>query len=298
MTGRMPTARRTRLTRTALVAASVLAAPVLAVSACGAATGPSGSAASGTGASDSSAGSSGSGSSGSGPSGSATAGATRTLTVFAAASLRQTFTRLGAEYEKSLPGSTVSFSFAGSSDLVAQLEQGAPADVLATADERTMTKALGARLLGAEPRPFATNTLTIVTPPDNPRQVTRLADLARDGVSVVVCAPPVPCGAATERVERSSGVTLKPVSEEQSVTDVLGKVRAGQADAGIVYATDARSAGSAVRVIPLPEASAAVNTYPIAVTATARGADAQAFVDLVTGPQGRAVLTEAGFQKP
>ena len=271
----MPTARRTPLTRTALVAASVLAAPVLAVSACGAATGPSRSAASGSGASGRSAGSSGAGSSGSGSSGSATAGATRTLTVFAAASLRQTFTRLGAEYERAHPGSTVSFSFAGSSDLVAQLEQGAPADVLATADERTMTKALGARLLGAEPRPFA-----------------------RDGVSVVVCAPPVPCGAATERVERSSGVTLKPVSEEQSVTDVLGKVRAGQADAGIVYATDARSAGSAVRVIPLPEASAAVNTYPIAVTATARGADAQAFVDLVTGQQGRAGLTETGFQKP
>lgn len=282
MTGRMPTARRTRGIRTALGAATLLLA-----SACGG-TSPGGAGPSGSDVPGSS--SPGGAGTGSGPA--------RTLTVFAAASLRQTFTRLGADYERAHPGVTVTFSFAGSSDLVAQLEQGAPADVLATADERTMTKALGARLLGAEPRAFATNTLTIVTPPDNPRRITRLADLARDGVAVVVCAPPVPCGAATERVERSAGVTLKPVSEEQSVTDVLGKVRAGQADAGLVYTTDARAAGSAVDVIPLPEASGAVNTYPIAVTATAGGADAQAFVDLVTGPQGRAVLAQAGFQQP
>lgn len=230
---------------------------------------------------------------------SASTGGGQKLTVFAAASLKKTFTELGKTYEAAHPGTTVSFSFAGSQDLVAQLDQGAPADVLATADQRTMDKATQGRLVVGSPAVFAHNTLTIVTPPGNPKGVKSLADLAKDGVQTVVCAPAVPCGAATQKLEKAAGVTLKPVSEEQAVTDVLGKVEAGQADAGLVYGTDAKGAGAKVTTVPFPEASKAVNTYPIAVTATTRQQQAaQDFVDLVTGAQGQAVLAKAGFAKP
>ncbi|WP_409484032.1 molybdate ABC transporter substrate-binding protein [Arsenicicoccus dermatophilus] len=226
-------------------------------------------------------------------------GDARVVTVLAAASLRRAFTRLGQDFERTHPGVRVRFSFAGSSDLVAQLEQGAPADVLATADERTMGKAVAGSLVTGVPTPFAANTLTIVTAPGNPRGVTSLADLAKEGTQVVVCAPQVPCGAAATTVQHAAGVTLEPVSEEQSVGDVLGKVTSGQADAGLVYRTDAAGAGAAVTSVPLPEADKAVNVYPIALTAASRGSlDAAAFVDLVRGPTGRAVLTQLGFRAP
>ncbi len=216
-----------------------------------------------------------------------------TVTVFAAASLKATFTTLGATFEAENPGTDVVFNFAGSSDLVTQLTGGAPADVLATADTNTMTKAVDAGLVTATPVDFATNTLTIVTPPDNPAGITGFADLAKDGVSEVICAPQVPCGAATKKIEDATGVTLSPVSEEQSVTDVLTKVESGEADAGLVYVTDATNAGDKVAAVPFPESAGAVNTYPITVlTDTAR---AQAFVDLVTGAEGQAVLRAAGF---
>ncbi|MGZ8803091.1 MAG: molybdate ABC transporter substrate-binding protein, partial [Mycobacterium sp.] len=191
---------------------------------------------------------------------------------------------------------TVSFNFAGSSDLVAQLTQGAPADVFASADAANMAKAVDAGVITGEPVDFATNTLTIVTPPGNPRSVASFADLARPGTQVVVCAPQVPCGAATEKVENATGVTLSPVSEESAVTDVLGKVTSGQADAGLVYVTDAASAGDTVTTIPFPESGSAVNTYPIAVLH--HSGTAQDFVDLVSGPQGQKVLAAAGFAAP
>ncbi|MEW5810850.1 MAG: molybdate ABC transporter substrate-binding protein [Actinomycetota bacterium] len=221
------------------------------------------------------------------------------LTVFAAASLKAVFTDLGAEFEKSHPGTTVTFSFAGSSDLVTQLTQGAPADVFASADTANMAKAVSAGLVSGEPVDFAANQLTIVTPPGNPARIASFADMANRGTQVVVCAPQVPCGAATQRVEKLTGVTLTPVSEESSVTDVLGKVTSGQADAGLVYTTDARSAGGQVDTIAFPESSRAINTYPIATLNTAdnKGAATQ-FVDLVTGPRGREVLATAGFSAP
>ena len=219
-----------------------------------------------------------------------------TVTVFAAASLKSTFTTLGGTFEAENPGTDVVFNFAGSSDLVTQLTGGAPADVLATADTNNMTKAVDAGLITATPVDFATNTLTIVTPPDNPAGITGFADLAKDGVSEVVCAPQVPCGAATKKIEDATGVTLTPVSEEQSVTDVLTKVESGEADAGLVYVTDATNAGDKVTAVPFPESAGAVNTYPITVlTDSADAARAQAFVDLVTGTEGQAVLQAAGF---
>lgn len=219
------------------------------------------------------------------------------LTVFAAASLKSTFTELGELFESEYPGTSVTFNFAGSSDLVAQLQQGAPADVFASADTANMTKAQD--LVAGSPVDFATNTLTIVTPPGNPAQITSFADLAKPDLQVVVCAPQVPCGAATEKVEKATGTTLTPVSEESSVTDVLGKVTSGQADAGLVYVTDATVAGDKVTAVPFPESSGAVNTYPIAsLTASGNPDTAAAFVTLVTGEQGRKVLSDAGFAAP
>jgi molybdate transport system substrate-binding protein len=229
----------------------------------------------------------------------ATEAITGELTVFAAASLKSTFTELGAQFEKSHPGTTVTFNFAGSSDLVAQLTQGAPADVFASADTNNMTKAVDGGLIEGEPVDFATNTLTIVTPPGNPKGIASFADLARAGTQVVVCAPQVPCGSATEKVEKATGVTLTPVSEESAVTDVLSKITSGQADAGLVYVTDAAGAGDKVTAIPFPQSGAAVNTYPIAALSEALNpAAAQGFVDLVTGPQGLEVLSAAGFAAP
>jgi molybdate transport system substrate-binding protein len=221
------------------------------------------------------------------------------ITVFAAASLKSPFTDLGEQFEKDNPGTDVSFSFAGSSDLVTQLTQGAPADVFASADTKNMTKAVDAGVVAGKPVDFATNTLTIVTPPGNPKDIASFADLAKSGMSVVVCAPQVPCGSATEKVEEATKVTLRPVSEESAVTDVLGKVTSGQADAGLVYVTDAKGAGDKVTTIPFPESGGAVNTYPIATLKDSRDtATAQKFVDLVTGREGRKVLTAAGFAAP
>ncbi|WP_223360394.1 molybdate ABC transporter substrate-binding protein [Leifsonia sp. ZF2019] len=233
------------------------------------------------------------------PTSSATGRATGTITVFAAASLTSTFTALGAEFEKANPGSAVTFSFAGSSDLVTQLTAGAPADVFASADEATMKKAVSAGVTAGDPVDFATNVLAIAVPKGNPAHIGGFADLAKPGVATVVCAPQVPCGAATAKVEAATGTTLAPVSEESSVTDVLGKVIAGEADAGIVYATDVRGAGDAVGSVPFPEAKGVVNTYPIAAVGQgANTAGGKAFLAFVTGPAGQRVLRAAGFGAP
>ena len=224
---------------------------------------------------------------------------TGTITVFAAASLTKTFTELGREFEKVNPGSTVTFSFAGTSDLVTQLDGGAPADVFASADENNMKKAVGAGVTGGDSVDFATNVLAIAVPPGNPAHITSWADLARAGVKTVVCAPQVPCGAATAKVEANTGVTLTPVSQESSVTDVLGKVSSGEADAGVVYVTDVKGAGTSVESVPFPEAKDVVNTYPIvAIRQGPNFTGAAAFIAFVTGPEGKKVLEAAGFGTP
>lgn len=220
-----------------------------------------------------------------------------TLTVFAAASLKSVFTGLEKDFEAANPGVDVQFSFAGSSDLAAQLQAGAPADVFAAADQPTMDKVVQGGRITAAPATFATNVLTLVTAPGNPEGITGINDLA--DVSLVVCAPQVPCGRATKKVADAAGTTLHPVSEESSVADVLTKVTSGQADAGFVYVTDAAGAGAKVSAVAVPEASAAVNMYPIAVVADSKqAAMAQKFTDLVTGPTGRAALAAAGFGAP
>ena len=219
--------------------------------------------------------------------------------MFAAASLKGAFTELGARFERDNPGSTVEFSFAGSSDLVTQLTQGAQADVFASADTANMDKAAQAGLLAGAPADFATNTLTIAVAPGNPKNIRTFRDLTRPGVSVVLCAPQVPCGSATQKAEQVAGVDVAPVSEESSVSDVLNKVTSGQADAGVVYVTDAGGAGEKVSAVPFPEAAEAVNAYPIAILQQAQNRDAATrFVDLVTGETGQRVLGEAGFGRP
>ena len=219
-----------------------------------------------------------------------------TLTVFAAASLTKTFTELGKEFEDAHDHTTVKLSFGGSSDLVQQIESGAPADVFASADTTNMDK-LGDDAV--DPRSFATNVLEIAVPPGNPAHVTSFADLAEPGVKLVVCAPEVPCGTATATVAQKAGVTLQPVSQEQSVTDVLGKVSSGEADAGVVYVTDVEAAGDDVEGVTFPESSSVVNTYPIGVVKGSKNADvAREFVDFVLSDDGQTVLRDAGFGKP
>ena len=226
------------------------------------------------------------------------AGPAGELTVFAAASLNRVFEDIGELFTEQHPGAEVAFSFAGSADLVAQLGAGAPADVLATADESTMADAVAGGTINGDPQVFAQNALTLVTPAGNEAGIAGLDD-SLDGVSLVVCAPQVPCGAATMALAESLGRTLQPVSEEGNVTDVLGKVTSGQADAGLVYATDAAAAGDAVEVIPVAGAEDVVNRYPIAATADTDDPElARAWVEFVLGPQAQEVLGAAGFGAP
>lgn len=230
---------------------------------------------------------------------SAPAVASGKVVVFGAASLKPAFTRISQQFTSENPSSTVDFEFAGSSELATQLTQGATADVFASADTAQMDAVAKAGLLAGNPTNFASNTLVIVTSPDNPKRVTSFADLARPGLAVVICQQPVPCGAATRRIEDSTGVHLNPVSEEVSVTDVLNKVTSGQADAGLVYVTDARSAANKVATVNFPQAAAAVNVYPIAVLKNAPHATlAQKFVAMVTGDAGQNILAQYGFAKP
>jgi len=222
-----------------------------------------------------------------------------TITVFAAASLKGTFTELAADFEEANPGTTVELNFAGSSDLVTQITEGAPADVFASADEKNMTTVTDAALAEGEPVDFATNVLEIAVPPGNPAGIATFADLADPDARVVVCAPAVPCGAATAAVETATGVDIAPVSEESSVTDVLGKVTSGEADAGLVYVTDVIAAGETIEGIEFDESSEAVNTYPIVALADSASPEvARSFVDYIASEAGLQVLSAAGFGTP
>ncbi len=215
------------------------------------------------------------------------------VTVFAAASLSGVFTALQPQFEAANPGAQLRFSFAGSSDLAQQIVNGAPADVFASANTTQMKVVQDAGKLAGEPEPFVTNVLTIVVPPGNPKNIRSFADLAKPGVTEVVCAPQVPCGAATTKIEKSTNVTLSPASEEQDVLSVLSKVEAKVADAGLVYVTDARTAAGKVEEISFPEAKTAVNTYPIAAISNAPLA--QAFVAFVRSLAAQQQFAAAGF---
>jgi molybdate transport system substrate-binding protein len=220
----------------------------------------------------------------------------RTLTVLAAASLTETFTGLEQRFEGDHPGVDLRLNFAGSSDLAQQIVNGAPADVFAAASDATMKTVTDAGLAAETPEIFARNVLQIATVPGNPKGIATFADLAKPDLKVVVCAPQVPCGAAAEKIEKATGVTLTPVSEEADVKSTLGKVISGDADAGLVYVTDVSSAKGDVQGVSFPEADQAATNYPIAVLKDAPQAElAQQFVDLVTGAAGQNELQAAGF---
>lgn len=221
------------------------------------------------------------------------------LTVFAAASLRTVFEQIGADFEEAHPGTEVVLSFAGSSTLVSQLAAGAPADVLVTADRQNMTTAADQGLLAATPQVFTTNVPTLVAGADNPLGLTSLADAAQSEVDLVLCAEQVPCGVAAHEVADAAGVSLSPVSEETSVTAVLGKVTAGQAHAGIVYLTDAAGAGEDVTQIDLPRAEEARTEYPAVVTAAAEEPElGEQFVAHLSSDGAQQHLADAGFGGP
>ncbi|KRB77880.1 molybdate-binding protein [Nocardioides sp. Root190] len=221
-----------------------------------------------------------------------------TLTVFAAASLTATFEQLEKQFEADHPDVDVKLSFGGSSDLVAQITDGAEADVFASADTKNMDRLADADLAAGDPSEFATNTLVIAVPPGNPAGVTGLSDLAKEDLNVVLCAPEVPCGNAAVQVAEMAGVELSPDSEEQSVTDVLGKIEAGEGDAGLVYVTDVEAAAGKVEAIAFDESGEVVNHYPIVVVEGTEEADlAREWIDLVLG-DGQSVFTAAGFGPP
>ena len=222
--------------------------------------------------------------------------ATGKVTVLAAASLQKAFEEIEKTVEKDNPGLDVTFDFQGSQDLVASLAGGNSADVLATANNSTMKTAADQKLVGNQTE-FATNVLTLIVPKGNPKKITGL-DSSLDGANLVICAPEVPCGEATKKLAEAQGITLKPVSEEQKVTDVRGKVESGEADAGIVYTTDAAAAKDKTDKIDIPDGGV-VNHYPIAPTAKPENpAGAQVFIDAVTGKAGQEILAKHGFGKP
>lgn len=218
------------------------------------------------------------------------------LTVFAAASLTDAFTALGDDYMAAHPGTTVTFNFAGSQDLVAQLQQGATADVLATADTKTMTAMADA--VGT-PQTFAGNKLIIAVAPDNPKGITGLKALAGEDLKVVLAAPEVPAGKYAQQILEQAGVDVAPVSLEESVKGVVTKISLGEADAGIVYVTDVSAAGGKIDGVAIPEEGNVVATYPIAlVTAGNQPQAAQTFVDYVLSSEGQQVLQSFGFLAP
>jgi molybdate transport system substrate-binding protein len=223
----------------------------------------------------------------------------RTLTISAAASLTDVYNQLKPQFEQANPGTTVRFNFGGSDTLAQQVVQGAPADVLATASTRTMQTAQQAGRIQGQPVTYAANQLQIAVQPGNPKGITGLASLVGPQVTESVCAPAVPCGAAAEAAERAAGVTLDPVSEEQDVRSVLQRVITRNVDAGLVYVTDVTSTHGQIQGIDFPQATAqgAAQNYLVGAVTGSPNADlAQSWIGFVTGPQGDAALTQAGFQ--
>ena len=220
----------------------------------------------------------------------------RTLTVLAASSLTGTFTDLAAQFEADYPGVRVKLVFDSSATLAQMASQQAPGDVLATADQRTMDEAKSQGGIRDDATEFATNVLVLAVPKDNPAKIRTFADLNSPHIDYLTCVPTAPCGATAEGLLSKDHISRKPASEEVDVKSVLSKVESGEADAGLVYRTDVIASKGAVTAIGIPGATAALNTYWVASTAHARETGlARAWIDLLTGKDGRAVLTTAGF---
>jgi molybdate transport system substrate-binding protein len=222
-----------------------------------------------------------------------------TVTVFAAASLKESFTTLGEQFERAHPGTKVTFSFGGSDSLAASITGGAPADVFASASPKTMKIVTDAGDASGTPATFVRNQLEIATLPGNPDKVASLKDLTNPDLKVVLCDKEVPCGAAAQKALDASSLKLTPVSYEQDVKAALTKVELKEADAAVVYKTDVHAAGDKVGGVEFPESADAVNDYPITLLKDAQNTDAaKAFIALVRSAEGQKVLTGAGFLKP
>ena len=236
--------------------------------------------------------------SGSSPAAPGSGAASGTVTVFAAASLTESFSTLGRQFEAAHPGTTVKFNFGASSSLAENINQGAPADVFASASPKNMQQVVDAD--GAsDSKTFARNVMQIAVPPDNPAGVREVTDLARSNVKVALCQPQVPCGAVAQQVFENVNITVKPVTQGADVKAVLTTVQLGEVDAGMVYRTDVRAAGTKVRGIEIPADQNASTSYPIAaLTEAPNPVGAAAFVDYVLSPDGEKVLEQAGFTAP
>jgi len=224
--------------------------------------------------------------------------ATGTITVFAAASLTETFTKLGQQFDAAHHGDLVKFSFGASSSLATEITSGAPADVFASASPKNMDTVVSAGD-ASSPQNFAKNTAEIAVPPSNPANVTSLADLAKSSVKVALCQPQVPCGVVAAAVFKNAGITVNPVTLEPDVKSTLSQVELGNVDAGVVYVTDVLAAGAKVMGITIPANDNASTLYPIAAISNSKNLSvAQQFVAYVLSPAGQKVLTAAGFEKP
>jgi molybdate transport system substrate-binding protein len=224
---------------------------------------------------------------------------TGTITVLAAASLTESFNAIGKSFEAANPGTKVTFSYAGSSQLAQQITSGAPADVFASASPATMKTVTDNGDAVGTPVTFVKNQLVIAVKKGNPKGLTSLAAIAKPDVKVALCAEQVPCGAAAKKALATANVKLTPVTFEQDVKSALSKVTLGEVDAALVYRTDAKAAASSVDGIEFPESADAINEYPIAALKGAPNpAGAAAFVAYVQSAPAQQVLTAAGFQKP
>lgn len=221
------------------------------------------------------------------------------VVVFAASSLTDAFTEMGEAFHTANPDATVTFNFAGSGDLVTQIGQGAPADVFVSADESNMTKLTDAGEAAGTPVAVAQNTMEIIVEAGNPKGITGLADLTDGDLIVVLCADTVPCGKNAAKVLTNAGVTVTPKSLEDKVKGVVTKVTTGEADAGIVFATDVLAAGDKAAGVEIPADVNVISKYPIVVTKEATNATAgQAFIDFVASAAGQAILAKYGFLAP
>jgi molybdate transport system substrate-binding protein len=276
------TVRRTGIT---LIAAGIAAS---AVAGCGSSSssGSAGPASSSAGAAPSSA------------SNSASPAVSGSITVFAASSLKEAFTKIGTQFEAAHPGVKVTFSFGASSALATQITAGAPADVFASASPKNMQQVVTAGD-ASNPVNFVKNVMEVAVPPANPAHVTSVSDLAKPGVKVALCQPQVPCGATAAKVFTNDKITVKPVTLQPDVKSVLTQVELGNVDAGVVYVTDVHAAGAKVKGIAIPASVEASTEYPIAaISKSGNAATAQAFVAFVQSPAGQSVLAAAKFEAP
>jgi molybdate transport system substrate-binding protein len=220
------------------------------------------------------------------------------VTVLAASSLTEAFNTIAKQFETAHPGVTIKLSYGASSALALQITQGAPVDVFASASPKNMEQVTSAKLATTSTN-FVKNVMEIAVPPNNPANISGVDDLAKSGVKVALCQAQVPCGATAEKVFSNAKITVKPVTLEADVKSTLAKVETDEVDAGVVYVTDVRSAGTKVKGIVIPADINASTEYPIAaLTKAPNSAGAAAFVAYVLSPAGQSVLSADGFEQP